>query len=408
MRTAYLFNGGAHGHVNPTLGLVAELVRRGQRVIYYCSDDFRQLIERTGAIYRPYPMPEPDEPITGVPHFVTLFLRSSVLWLPGLIAQAREDKPDYVIYDMFRVWGLQLARYLNIPAICVNPTIMLNGPVQQAVAPDFLALSEADQDPRVTTDYRAEYERLASTIKEQYGVATPAMFDTFPLPGDLTLCFTLRRLQPAADQLDDTVQFVGLMTHRRPADPSFPLERLNDRPVVFVSLGTVFNNQPAFFRRCAEALSNSEYTVVMAVGNEMDVAALGELPPNVIVRRWVPQQEILPLTDVFISHSGMGSVQEALLHGVPLVCYPQMIEQSIIARQLAALGAARLLGTVSGALVADPTEMPTPAQIHAAVEQVQRDPSYKARAQALGEELRRCSAAHAADIVQRFVVLPIN
>jgi UDP:flavonoid glycosyltransferase YjiC (YdhE family) len=99
----------------------------------------------------------------------------------------------------------------------------------------------------------------------------------------------------------------------------------------------------------------------------------------------------------------MGSVQEALYHGVPLVCYPQMIEQSIVASQVARLGVGIVLGsdTAAGGERDGPT--PSVEQLRAAVEQVQRDPSYKARARVVGEELRRCSAAQAADIVQDYV-----
>jgi len=41
----------AHGHTNPTLALVRELIRRGERVIYYSYDEFQEKIEETGAEY---------------------------------------------------------------------------------------------------------------------------------------------------------------------------------------------------------------------------------------------------------------------------------------------------------------------------------------------------------------------
>lgn len=43
-----------HGHVNPTLGLVSELVKQGEEVVYFCSDEFKEKIEKTGASYKHY------------------------------------------------------------------------------------------------------------------------------------------------------------------------------------------------------------------------------------------------------------------------------------------------------------------------------------------------------------------
>ena len=54
MAKAVFFNIPAHGHVNPTLPLVQELVRRGETVIYYAIEDFRRKIEATGACCRTY------------------------------------------------------------------------------------------------------------------------------------------------------------------------------------------------------------------------------------------------------------------------------------------------------------------------------------------------------------------
>src|SRR5690242_14003366 len=45
----------AHGHVNPTLPVVEELARRGEQVIYYDTEEFREQIERAGASFHAYP-----------------------------------------------------------------------------------------------------------------------------------------------------------------------------------------------------------------------------------------------------------------------------------------------------------------------------------------------------------------
>ncbi|XP_058827951.1 uncharacterized protein LOC131687877 [Topomyia yanbarensis] len=54
-----------------------------------------------------------------------------------------------------------------------------------------------------------------------------------------------------------------------------------------------------------------------------------DLPPNVIVKRWMPQTSILahPNTKAFITHSGGLSTQEASWYGVPLIGMPFFMDQ---------------------------------------------------------------------------------
>ncbi|XP_018024289.1 UDP-glucosyltransferase 2-like [Hyalella azteca] len=54
-----------------------------------------------------------------------------------------------------------------------------------------------------------------------------------------------------------------------------------------------------------------------------------DLPPNVLTRPWLPQQDILghPKTRVFISHCGIMGAQEAKYHGVPVLAVPIAFDQ---------------------------------------------------------------------------------
>jgi len=400
MAKIYFFNGGSHGHVYPTLGLVAELVQRGDEVIYYCTDPFKEHIERAGAVYRAYPEPEPDQPIMGLIDLATYFLRYSAALLPHLVEVARVEQPDYIIFDMFRIWGWQLGKILNIPAICCDPSFGDSVTILRHSAPDFIEWTEVEQQTERGAMMLTEYNQLASAIKAQYGVKSPPPIEILGLPTDLTICFIIPQLQPLPELVSKHIRHVGAAILPRPHDGSFPLERLQQR-VVFISLGTVFNEQPEFYKRCIEAFRGTNYTVVMAVGTQTMVDTLGEMPPNFIVRPFVPQLEVLQHTDVFITHGGMGSIQEALYYDVPMLIYPQMIEQVINAAQVEQLGAGVRLVTPSytefeqGIVEAE--------QLRQAVQQVMNNPQYKRSAERLGQELRQCSPVYAADVVQAFV-----
>lgn len=54
MSKVLFINGPAEGHINPTLGLVHELIHRGEEVVYLAPTPFRRKIELTGAEFREF------------------------------------------------------------------------------------------------------------------------------------------------------------------------------------------------------------------------------------------------------------------------------------------------------------------------------------------------------------------
>jgi MGT family glycosyltransferase len=258
MATAYFFNKGDYGHVFPTLGLVSELVQRGEKVIYYTTKDFQAIVEKAGAVFRAYPIPEPEEETTTPAHMATHFLRYSALLLPELIAVSEEEKPYYILFDMFRIWGLHLARYLNIPAICFSPSFVTNHAVIQAIAPDMWGLLTNTHSMDGLIDYREQYTQIAASLQDNYNIATPDMFDTFPVMGDITLVSTIPGLHPAREVLDPSIQFVGTDISVRSQPHDFPVNQVQ-KPVIFISLGTVFNERVEFYQICLAAFAKTEY-----------------------------------------------------------------------------------------------------------------------------------------------------
>ena len=105
--------------------------------------------------------------------------------------------------------------------------------------------------------------------------------------------------------------------------------------MLFVSLGTAFNDRPEFFRACFAAFGGGP--VAMAVGERVRIDDLGAVPANIDVHAWFPQPAVLRHAAAFVSHAGMGSTMEAPYYGVPLVCVPQMVEQEVNAARVAEL-----------------------------------------------------------------------
>jgi MGT family glycosyltransferase len=158
-----------------------------------------------------------------------------------------------------------------------------------------------------------------------------------------------------------------------------------------VSLGTLFNARPGFYRDCFEAFRGSDYDVVMSIGNEIGAESLGPPPSNVVVRSYVPQLEVLHQASAFVSHGGMNSVSESLYYGVPLVVVPQMGEQEMIANRVEQLGAGIRLDR----------DRITPDILREATARVLREPGFRQGAARIQQSFREAGGVgEAADAIR--------
>jgi MGT family glycosyltransferase len=236
-----------------------------------------------------------------------------------------------------------VAQLLRLPAIVSVPSILINRAIdaRYGAGPELVP-----EDPRLTAEWcawfgaRCHSRLLGYHLSEP--VSLPQLLQTY---GDLNLVYTSRLFQPMEECFDEQrFQFVGPCCAFRPDAPPFPFERLDDRPLVLVSLGTVYGCRPDFLRRCMEELAHGPWQVVLATGGESNIWDSGDAaPPNIIVRPSVPQVDILRRAAAFVTHGGMNSVQEALYYGVPLVMVPQAADQFWISERAAELGAGLVL-----------------------------------------------------------------
>jgi MGT family glycosyltransferase len=335
----------AHGHVNPTLPVVEELVRRGHRVSYATHEKFRRAVESAGATLLPTsgdaPTPPPSmnftpELISGrMERFIEL-LRTG---FPDLLAHAQADPPDAVCYDTMPPIGKMLAEKLELPDIALLPTWASN---ERFSLRDVMANSLGPNQAAMQQAMGQVIEKMQEFAAE-HGVSAPSLPMSAP-PASLNIVFLPREFQIAGDTFDERFRFVGPSLGSRASDDSWqPSE--DRRPLLLISLGTAFNDRPDFFRMCLEAFGDGEWQVAMAVGEQTDPAALGAIPENIEIRPYFPQPVVLRHATVFLSHTGMNSTMESLQAGVPLVCVPQMPEQEANARRVEELGLGRRLVT---------------------------------------------------------------
>lgn len=358
MSKVLFFNIAAHGHTYPTLPLVAELVRRGEQVIYYSTGSaFQQVIEGAGATFRNSATPflndetQIDESMVKVAY---MLLQNAQALLVALLPQVKEEKPDYIIHDGLSPWGRYMAQITGVPSICSMTTFAIPPFTMQNVRRVFktpgngrlLFSNPTGEVVRMLLEGTAELARfrtLSHQLRDTYGIAKPHLIDMFTNHAPLNIVYTTKQFQPFAELLDESFKFVGPSIITRPEPVSFPFDALGDAPIIYISLGTVFNEKADFYRTCFEAFGSSNRQVVMSVGTRTDIAALGAIPRNFIVRDFVPQLELLPRAALFITHGGMNSVSEALYYGVPLLVIPQSADQNLVGQRIAQLGAGKVL-----------------------------------------------------------------
>jgi UDP:flavonoid glycosyltransferase YjiC (YdhE family) len=175
----------------------------------------------------------------------------------------------------------------------------------------------------------------------------------------------------------------------RPMRPEVPGDRaaplpgwaatLGDRPVVYLSLGTVpFFNQPEKFVMLLAELGEERVELVVTVGDLNDPAALGPQPPNVHVERWLPLAALLPRCDAVVCHAGSGTTLAALACGLPMVLVPQGADQFTNAAACSRAGVGRVLrpdevtatavrDAVMAILAPDGTERPSAERVAAEI-----------------------------------------
>src|SRR5512143_286890 len=123
MPKALFLNVPGHGHVNPSLPLITELVRRGHTITYFITERYRARVEAAGATVRLYTAIGDDyfeaRGLSGrVPRKVAYELITTAgEILPELVAFARAAQPDYILFDTMCSWGVLLARILRLPAV---------------------------------------------------------------------------------------------------------------------------------------------------------------------------------------------------------------------------------------------------------------------------------------------------
>ncbi len=173
----------------------------------------------------------------------------------------------------------------------------------------------------------------------------------------------------------------------------FPWHRLDGRPLIYASLGTLQNRLAGTFAAIASAVAPLDAQLVISLGSaDQDAAAVAACCPGApIVVPVAPQLALLDRATLVITHAGLNTALESLARGVPMVAIPITNDQPGVARRLEWLGVAE---------VVPPSRLTVP-RLRTAVTRVMGDPAYRERARRRADEIAACDGVRrAADIVE--------
>ena len=238
--------------------------------------------------------------------------------LPGMIEVCNDWRPDLVLRETTEFSGLIAAEKAGIRHIRIE---IINGKSEESIA----------------TNYTREIDALRALVS---------------LPPDGAACLRTEASFSAHPQfLDDTARVNSRAPFRftvetppkidEPASPDWAPK--DGRPLIYMTFGTIaadVSRAKHIYRVAVEALADLPVHALLTTGADAPSDLLDEVPPNVVVRRFVPQADVLPHVRLLVCHGGSGTVLGGLAAGVPMVIAPLFADQPDNARCLASAGLA--------------------------------------------------------------------
>ena len=342
------------GHIHPMAALGREFIARGHRVTYLQVIDLRNKIASEGLEFAPIGLD--DHPPGSLTRSLAQLgqlkglsaLRFTIDAVARMSAAICRDAPaairsagiDTLLVDQMEPAGGAVAEHLDMPFITVCNALPIN---RDAIAPpafspwtyrdsrlakfrNVLGYAVSDWLTRpvavVVSEYRAKW-RLRP-------LASPD--DSFSRIAQI--CQMPRELDFPRANLPDNFHYVGPLRRTPAGAVPFPWARLDGRPLVYASLGTLQNSREPVFRCFAEACRALNVQLVISHGGGLTDAQASNLPGSPVVVNYAPQEELLKRAQLTLTHAGLNTVLDSLACGVPLVAVPITYEQPAIARRI--------------------------------------------------------------------------
>jgi MGT family glycosyltransferase len=325
-----------YGHINPTLSLGNVLLKQGNEVAWIGVDAdsrMKNMLPEGGILLpiehdydeqtiRELRKEQVNAPVQGIESLKILYevdlIPLNQFMLEGIMHHLTEYRPDVVIYDCQLFAGAVAAAKLGIPY------------VTSVTAP--ASIKAFDALPKL---HEWENNQIIG-FQKRNGISGEMRLEN---SASLVLVYTSKLLF-GKKELPPVYQFVGPIIKDRPTGYDFDwkhFETMTDRPCILVSIGTTFEDEEKlpFFQKVIEAFKDENVSVIML----SEPGLYKEIPANFIIRKRIPQLQILPYLNLVICHGGQNTVAETLSCGIPLIVLPIAYDQSQVASDVVQAGA---------------------------------------------------------------------
>lgn len=413
----------AHGHVTPLLAVAAHLVQRGDRVRFLTGGRFRSAIEATGATFLPFPdeadFDDQQDLATTFPERTGLkgakaiaFDIEHVFVLPGraqydaITAAHGEERVDALLVDPALCGAALLlgGSRADRPPVVVCGVLPLTissrdtAPYGMGLMPMKGPLGRLRNAALTALAERTVFPGAQREADDVHGAlhGRPVGYSVmdFPRHADAIVQFTVPEFEYPRSDAPPFLDFAGPISATGSTAPLPPWwgDLDGTRPVVHLTQGTVANkDHRQVIAPALEALAGDDVLVVVATGGR-PVDTLPRLPENARAAEFLPYDDLLPRTDVYVTNGGYGGVQYALRYGVPIVTSGGKEDKPEVAARVA----------WSGVGVRLRSETPSADAVGTAVRQVLADHRYRDAARRIAASMAEAPGVDlVAEVVDR-------
>ncbi|MBQ6211470.1 MAG: hypothetical protein IJJ57_01085 [Ruminococcus sp.] len=321
-----VLNGILHGHFTGSVEVVRELSALGYDVTCFVTEEFADRLNDIPVKKVVYSA-DVSEVAKRLPSYAPPFAINSFMVGRAtyeVIELLMKDETDYDYYIVDAFFDIEE----------MNKVLKRDPSKFVMIYPSFILTDENQFDNARLVGLQWTSQHYNINLRDFVGlIFTPNNFKK--------LVLTSRFFHLRPEDTDDKTYFIGPHIEQRVTDTNFSFKKDENKKLLFISLGTIFGRDLEFYHRCIEAFRDSdEYQVLMSVGKFVDIEkTFTDIPSNFTIYNYVPQTQLLPEVDVFITHAGFNSTSEGMASGAAMVLVPQAVDQFDVARVVEKLGA---------------------------------------------------------------------
>ena len=319
-------NGIFEGHITGVIEIIKDLISLGHTVTCYILDSFADRLINTGAKLITYQIDKSDIHLypKAPPIAINMFLMKKAYEQILSEGIKSKEKYDYLIVDRF-FDGRELNKIFKANTVITTYTCVF-------ISKDS---PKADINKDIFIQERINFFK---PLNAKYNLDIRD-FKSLPFIADsqYKLVLTSKFFNPENYSLtDNSFYFLGPSIENREIDNKFYFKKDENKKLIYISLGTVVNKNVDFYQKCIKSFGNNkEFQVIISIGKSINIKEFGDLPDNIYIYNYVPQLKVLDYTDIFITHGGTNSVNEALLlKNLPLIVIPVMGDQFTVAERI--------------------------------------------------------------------------